>query len=618
MFKSRTKFLALMACFSVLLLCGTLAFCLETQNFGSNVNITYTAPKGFLTYSLNSAQNGWVVTGYDESKRQGKTTIEIPETFSQDGKTLPVTEIKANAFKSNAVFTSLVLNKNMLIIGTDAFSSSKITEVYYPGSLKEWCESSITGLKYLLTYNTDLYINDTKIAGQLTITNDITRINDRAFYQIDEVTNISIGSGVNSIGNFAFYSTKDNINTISIDKNNANYTSRTANNATECNVIIDKTTKTLIQGCKNSTIPNDNSVTKIGDYAFYYCGLSGTLALPSGLTAIGNYSFGYCTKLTGKLAISNTVIDVGESAFSNCSGLTGLTLGSSVERIRSSAFSDCINLTGSLILPTSLTYIESYAFYNCSGLTGSITLSANVKKIGYCALSTTGISQIRYAGTLKQWCEQITFGQYAVFLYSDSATSRELYINGSKISNLTITSDITKISDYAFDSYKGLTSLTLGSNLKTIGWYAFSYCSGLTGPLTIPNSVTEIGHDAFGNCSGLTRVILGTGLTNLSDYLFNSSGLTTITIPKTITSIGNAAFLNCDSLMESFIESPEVYKLLGRWLTDGYLTFNTGSKTYVLASIDDGTNTRLTNTRDFTKSTATIDGKNYNVYTKIR
>ena len=68
--------------------------------------------------------------------------------------------------------------------------------------------------------------------------------------------------------------------------------------------------------------------------------------------------------------------------------------------------------------------------------------------------------------------------------------------------------------------------------------------------------------------------------------------------------------------MESFIESPEVYKLLGSSSTDGSLTSNKNGKTYVLASIDGGTNSDLKNTRYFTKSTATIDGKNYNVYTR--
>ena len=74
-------------------------------------------------------------------------------------------------------------------------------------------------------------------------------------------------------------------------------------------------------GCNASVIPNDGSVTSIGDYAFYGC---------SGLTSV---------------TIPDSVTSIGDSAFSGCSGLTSVTIGSGVTSIGDYAFYNCSDLT---------------------------------------------------------------------------------------------------------------------------------------------------------------------------------------------------------------------------------------------------------------------------------
>jgi hypothetical protein len=88
-----------------------------------------------------------------------------------------------------------------------------------------------------------------------------------------------------------------NLASIVIEEGNEVYDSRD-----NCNAIIETATNTLIAGCKNTIIPN--SVTSIGEDAFYGC---------SGLTSI---------------TIPNSVTSIGNEAFKNCSGLTQVTLNS--------------------------------------------------------------------------------------------------------------------------------------------------------------------------------------------------------------------------------------------------------------------------------------------------
>ena len=120
-------------------------------------------------------------------------------------------------------------------------------------------------------------------------------------------------------------------------------------------------------GCSNLTsVTIPSSVTSIGDHAFECSGLK-IVIIPESVTSIGEFTFYECSGLTG-INIPESVTSIGESAFGECSGLKNVTIPESVKSIGDNAFCGCTGLK-SVTIPSSVTSIGWEAFSGCSGLT---------------------------------------------------------------------------------------------------------------------------------------------------------------------------------------------------------------------------------------------------------
>ena len=121
----------------------------------------------------------------------------------------------------------------------------------------------------------------------------------------------------------------------------------------------------LLCCCSNlESIIIPNSVTSIGDYAFYYCRELTSVTIPNSVTSIGDSAFHFCSGLTS-VTIPNSVTSIGDSAFRFCTRLTLITIPNSITSIGEGAFAYCRELT-SIKIPNSVTSIGNNVFKNCN------------------------------------------------------------------------------------------------------------------------------------------------------------------------------------------------------------------------------------------------------------
>ncbi|MGI6493366.1 MAG: leucine-rich repeat protein [Candidatus Methanomethylophilaceae archaeon] len=145
----------------------------------------------------------------------------------------------------------------------------------------------------------------------VTIGNSVTSIGDRAFYNCTGLTSVTIPDSVTSIGDYAFHNCTG-LTKFIVPEDNANYSSD------ENGILYNKNKTSLIQcpeGYEGGVVIPD-SVTSIGDFAFYKCTGLTSVTIPDSVISIGDYAFYNCTGLTS-IIIPGSVTDIGEQAFYN-------------------------------------------------------------------------------------------------------------------------------------------------------------------------------------------------------------------------------------------------------------------------------------------------------------
>lgn len=329
------------------------------------------------------------------------------------------------------------------------------------------------------------------------------------------------------------------------------------------------------------TIPD--SVTSIGEYAFYNCSSLTSISIPSSVTRINWYAFAGCSSLTS-FTVPNGVTGIEDSTFRGCTSLANVTIPHSITGIGSYAFYDCIGLEN-ITLPDDIEYIGEHAFGGCTNLIDENGFCViNGKLISYEGSATsiaipdsvTQICQSAFAGCNGLTSISIPAGVTKIaqgtFLYCTQLTDISISsgnanysaVNGMILDKagttlicypsakdmLVIADNVTAIGDYAFSCCSAISGVVIPGNVRSIGRYAFD-SSGITTAAMI-NGVQTIKDHAFSFCNGLTSVSIPSSVTSIGDYAFEyCENLTALSLPETAVHIGEGAFQECVGLVDS-------------------------------------------------------------------
>lgn len=266
----------------------------ETGSTTGNMNLLTSFTNLFTPITAYAAENN--VIDYNGVRYE----LSDEDTLVISGEGEMKENIQADLMNYIGIYNA-VADKFNISYSVDASDTNNVTEgetVAYFGTnnLKpSWICQKLDGVKYStyniadwngykhsleldeLSNNIEVYINEIvadysiSMPKEVIILEGVTNISDKAFYNCDSLTNVTIPNSVKEIGSFAF-----------------------------CDCSLNKV-----------TIPD--GVTHISMHAFDGTNLS-EIEIPDGVTSIGNSAFNYCTNLSVvKLPASVTRID--SSAF---------------------------------------------------------------------------------------------------------------------------------------------------------------------------------------------------------------------------------------------------------------------------------------------------------------
>ena len=371
--------------------------------------------------------------------------------------------------------------------------------------------------------------------------------------------------------------------------------------------------KTLLYypaGKTDTAVVLPDSVTSIGDKAFYKNTKITTFAVPARLQNIGESAFEGCTgitTLTFEGGEGDADLRIEDRAFYGCWKIEALTLTENVRYLGESAFGDTRHITEVTVNSSGNVTFKDGAFVSVYGGSGVRTLHigkglANVdisavfggtnavlatvtvdKENNYYYEGSDGViydkhlneeqvnvpTKILYYPMLKE-------GEYEL-PGSITTIGANVFVGRQKLTKVTIGANVTEIGNAAFKDCTALTEVvwkkpvasaegvTAEEQALTLGDNVFSGCYGFTA-FVLPARVTSIGEGAFQNCKYMTAFTFedGTGALTIGAKAFSGChALTALALREGVVSVGDGAFANCAELVS--VSLPASVERLGTW-----------------------------------------------------
>ena len=516
---------------------------------------------GDFTYSVTGTEAA--ITGYTGSGGN----VVVPDTI--DG--YKITGIGSSAFANNTLITSVTLGKNIKEIRNNAFSSCT--------NLESVTMSYNSTVEYTASIGASVFLDCTSLA-KVSLSENVTSIGDCAFSGCSALESLILPESLTSMGYQMIEGTA--ISSITIPKNvsacgSSSYNGPLANSKVLTTVIFEDgmtaiPSYILASDYYTSYVTNvqiPDTVTSIGNSAFYKCSNLEKITLPQKLKKIGQIAFSGCASIN-EVFLGKNITEIGSSAFASCTNLESVTMSynSTVEytaSIGDSVFIDCTSLA-KVSLSENVASIGNCTFSGCSALE-SLILPESLTSMGSRMIEGTAISSI----TIPKNVSSCGGGYYnsdngplanskvlTTVIFEEGMTAIPSYIlesddYNSYVTNVQIPDTVTSIGESAFYKCSRLEKITLPQKLTVIERDAFSGCTSIKG-VSLGKNITEIGYGAFASCTNLESITMSYNstveyTTSIDNSVFlDCTSLTKVSLSENVTSIGNCAFSGCSAL----------------------------------------------------------------------
>lgn len=270
------------------------------------------------------------ITEISEEDLAGCTSIRNFAFYNKDNLisiTIPDSVVSIGEFAFNGCnnLTGITLPDTITSIGANAFYNTE-----YYNNPSNWENDVLYIDKYLIKVNNSLSGEFEIKDGTLTIANNVcdlgsaltsvtipdsvVTIGYQSFYSCNSLANVVIGGNVTSIEQYAF-----NTNIQKIDAKSVESWLKIKFKILNEQPLFTCTNAMLYfdnQLATDIVIPN--SITNIGDFAFFKCSTLTSVTIPDSVTTIGDRAFGDCNALTDVYLNSTTPPTLfGYTTFSN-------------------------------------------------------------------------------------------------------------------------------------------------------------------------------------------------------------------------------------------------------------------------------------------------------------
>jgi len=330
-------------------------------------------------------------------------------------------------------------------------------------------------------------VSNTNCSGAVVLPEGVTSIQDSGFYY-GELTSINIPSSVQSIGDYAFTSSK------------------------------------------LASITIQEGLTSIGKQAFQYSELT-SINIPSTVRSIGANVF--ASAPITSVTIQEGLTSIGTAVFNSATKLQSITIPQSVTSIGSAAFFGTA-LT-SVTIPSGVTSIGARAFWGNESLT-SISVESDNQNYA----SVDGVLYDKNKTTLIQYPAASSRSTYNI-LNTVTSIGERAFAGATELTSVTIPSSVTSIGSSAFRAATALTSIVIPQGVTSINPQTFAAATALTSVI-IPDSVTIIDDYSFSGASSLSSITIPASVETIGEGAFE-----TATSLKDVYFLGNAPSKYVDS-----------------------------------------------------------------------